>query len=364
MRTLKWTIGDLMGLVLVFALGIALARWAAAADRLWWLVGVWLGLVVAIPLATWVWFIAVPKWVVRRVGRGDPERRRRWLRAVVATPALVSGVKVFARYQLQRGYQADGRYAEAEREARAILRCRGLTPGFQSVIRQNLADYLDGQGRRSEAEAERTRADAVLKGGEDTFIGHLAQGKLLERQNRHAEACVPFERGLALVPDTAAMEGVRTEFMMRLALASFNAGRPSDAVRWASAVLEVGPDGPTPAGRTGWPPWAWAAWDGSTAPSATPATPRRGPSRPGTVPTPWPRPRCTSTAGASSTRPSGSSARPRRSLRRPAGKPTWCWPRWRGTGATSRRPSPRPSGPARCVPPATCPPPSGGSTPR
>ncbi len=107
------------------------------------------------------------------------------------------------------------------------------------MIRQRLADCLEALGRRDEADSERARADECLIGSNDTFAARLAQGKLYERENRHAEAFAAYERGLALVP--AHRTEIQIEFMTHLVLSSFNAGRSPDTVHWAETVLTMNP---------------------------------------------------------------------------------------------------------------------------
>src|SRR5262249_25403204 len=153
-------------------------------------------LVVGVPAAHWVWFVLVPRAVVPRLARGDREREKRYLRAVIATPAMAAGGKILARFLLLARCQRDRQYHEAAELARAVLRVGRLKPGLESTIRQHLADCLDGLGRREAADAERARADEVLKGSKETFIEGIAQGKLLDREHRYDEACRAYERGL------------------------------------------------------------------------------------------------------------------------------------------------------------------------
>jgi tetratricopeptide (TPR) repeat protein len=189
-----------------------------------------------------IWFVVVPRWSMT-LARGDRDRRERILRWVVNTPAP-SALNALSRFLLGANTQVGGRYDEAEAIFRSILRDNGkrLDPGFESVVRQHLADTIDALGRSEEATAERERAAAVLVGAEDTFLGLQARGQLLDRQRRYDEAVAAYQRALALSPTWE--RDLRAQLMMRLVLSTFNAGRPADTLRWAEAVLVFDPDGP------------------------------------------------------------------------------------------------------------------------
>jgi tetratricopeptide (TPR) repeat protein len=79
-----------------------------------------------------------------------------------------------------------------------------------------------------------------VKGAEKSYVTLHAQGKLLDREHRYAEAYKLHEQALALVPPKP--KDLRLELMMHLVLSSFNAGRPADTLRWAEAVIETDPE--------------------------------------------------------------------------------------------------------------------------
>jgi len=162
---------------------------------------------------------------------------------VVNTP-FAGSIKILARFLLALNNQVATNYAQAEALYRAILRDGegDLDPGFESVLRQHLADTVEAMGRPEEAAAERKQAAASLRDTKETALGLQAQGRLLEREHRYAEAYATFERALALASPNP--KAVRSELMMQLVLSSFNAGRPADTVRWAEAVIEYDPQGP------------------------------------------------------------------------------------------------------------------------
>ncbi len=237
MRTRKSPFSGLIWVIIAGAAWLALrARGPGAAS--WQLYGslVVLGLVATIAF----WFILVPQISLNLAG-GDRDRQRRILRWVVNTPAP-GGLKVLARFQLGLNNQVAGRYDEAEATYRSILSDGegGLDPGFESTVRQHLADTIEALGRGKEAVAERNQAAQAVKGTEETSLSLQAQANLLERQHRYDEAIAVYERALELAP--ARPTQVRAEIMMHLVLSSYNAGRPADTVRWAEAVIELAPD--------------------------------------------------------------------------------------------------------------------------
>jgi tetratricopeptide (TPR) repeat protein len=242
MRTRKRSIAGLMWLVLAAAVGLTLAREGPIARWPAWLwVVLFLGaLAGACTLAgTWLWFILIPQMSLRLAG-GDRDRQRRLLQLVVNTPSP-GGVKILARFLLALNDQVAKRYDSAETQYRAILSANDgdLDAGFESTVRQRLADTLEALERFDEAAVERKRAGAALSDPEETVVGLQAKGKLLERDHRYGDAYAAYERALSLAPDKP--KAVRTELMMHLALSSFNAGRPADTLRWAEAVIDCDP---------------------------------------------------------------------------------------------------------------------------
>ncbi len=82
---------------------------------------------------------------------------------------------------------------------------------------------------------------AVSDGADDCldgFMGWRAQGKVLEKQQRHGEAVRALERALELTAHDN--KRGRDELLTWLALASFNAGWPDEAMKWADLAMQEG----------------------------------------------------------------------------------------------------------------------------
>jgi tetratricopeptide (TPR) repeat protein len=222
----------------IFVIGaVSIALWRSGTTS-GWVMAFWI-----IPVCVWVfgvfWFVFVPR-ISLRLALGDRDRQRWILRWIVNTP-FPGGAKILARFMLAHNLQVAQRYEEAELLYRAILRDLGrhVYPGLESQIRHGLADTVDALGRREEAQFEREQAATVLHGAKETLITLQAQGKLLDRENRYAEAYTAYERALALAAPNN--ELLRAELMMQLTLSAFNAGRLADCLHWAEATLELDP---------------------------------------------------------------------------------------------------------------------------
>ena len=239
MRTRRRSIAGTMWLIFVVAIGLTMAR---GGPEVQWLAPYWFLLYFGAIALIWLWFILVPKVSLKLAG-GDRDRQRRILRWVVSTP-FQGGVKVYARFLLGLNEQVGRHYDEAETTYRSILGDDegGLDPGFESAVRQHLADTIEALGRHEEAAAERERAAEALRDTRETVLGLESEGKLLDRQHRYAEAVELYEKALELAPPD--QKAVRTSILMHLTLSSFNAGRPADTVRWAEAAIAMAPDGP------------------------------------------------------------------------------------------------------------------------
>ena len=237
MSAIKSTVNLLIGVMVCLAIGMAIVRGVPGVSGVF---GRFLLFITALSAAQLIWFVVVPKHSLRLAG-GNPERQRRLLRLVVNTP-FASGPKVLARFMLAVTDQVARRYAQAESQFRAILaEIEGRrNAGFESLVRQHLADTLEALGRRQEAESQRSRARASVKGVKESHVTLHAQGKLLDREHRYAEAYDLHEQALALVPPK--QKQLRLELMMHMVLSSFNAGRPADTLRWAETIIETDPE--------------------------------------------------------------------------------------------------------------------------
>jgi tetratricopeptide (TPR) repeat protein len=241
MRTTKRSIGRLMWWVLASAVALALVR--IEDEQLPLLITAGLagcGIALVISGSSLIWFGLAPT-MAARLSKGG--LRRGLLLCAVRTPWPWPNAKAAARYLLAADEQAARRFVEAEAILRTILSDGGdrLDPGFESLVRQKLADTVEALGSPEEADAERILATDLLKSGKDSFLSLLAIGKLLDQRRRHEEAYASFERGLRLVP--AQQQGVQITLMRHLMMSAFQAGRLTDTIHWAKAVLQADPRG-------------------------------------------------------------------------------------------------------------------------
>jgi tetratricopeptide (TPR) repeat protein len=224
---------------LVAVAALVFASWRHVFPR-GYLLAAWLAFIIGGPLLHVLYFVVIPLQVLPRLRRDRPLLRRRCLEVIVGTPSLLgSWVKASARYMLIVAYETERRYAEAETVARATLAALPPAPGFEASVRLRLADCLEGLNRQAEADEERARAAESTRHGRENYLPHMAEAKGLERENRYAEACAAYERGLHLVPGRE--KNVQAEFVMHLVLCSFNAGRPQETIHWAETLFELGP---------------------------------------------------------------------------------------------------------------------------
>jgi tetratricopeptide (TPR) repeat protein len=208
----------------------------------------WLAGFVILVLLHYVYFVVLPRRAIEHYKRTDPERLRRYLEWVVATPSLLGEAqKLVARGGLVAIYLTQGRHAEAAAHCRAELASLAKawhvldTPALEADIRRRLADCLEALGQKSEAEDERRRAEECVDRAPEDPLRYLTLGTLLEREHRYAEACTAFEQALSLTPETN--HPVRIECMIHLVLACFNAGRPAECLHWAEEAIVLGAQG-------------------------------------------------------------------------------------------------------------------------
>jgi tetratricopeptide (TPR) repeat protein len=196
-----------------------------------------------------VYFVVLPRVAHRRFRERAPERLRRYLEWVVATPSLFGSThKLFARESLAGIYLGRGQHAEVVAHCRAGLeslsgfgRSTQLYRTLGANFRVRLADSLEALGRVDEAADERRRAQEALDLAHSDASQHHARAQLLEGQNRHEEAYAEYLKELDLTPafDTVS----RIQCMCHLLPAAHNAGRPADCLRWAEAVVALGAKG-------------------------------------------------------------------------------------------------------------------------
>src|SRR5262249_9086072 len=69
-------------------------------------------------------------------------------------------------------------------------------------------------------------------------VALMARAKVMERENRHAEACALYEEALGRTWQSAS----KADILLRLALASYNAGNSENAVAWAEQAIALKPN--------------------------------------------------------------------------------------------------------------------------
>jgi tetratricopeptide (TPR) repeat protein len=200
-------------------------------------------------LLGYVYFDVQPRLAHRRYRMTDPERLRRYLERVVATPSLLGPVqKLFARESLAEIYVDKGQHAAAVAQWRGNLQClsgfwryTGLFRALEACSRRRLADSLKALGRVDEAAEEHRRAEEWVDRARPDTRGYLIRGELLGRENRYEEAYAEFQRALDLTP--ASETDARIRCMLHLVLTAQKAARPADCLRWAEEAVALGAKG-------------------------------------------------------------------------------------------------------------------------
>jgi tetratricopeptide (TPR) repeat protein len=147
-----------------------------------------------------------------------------------------------ARHRLMQLYKARKHYEAAIDQGRKILKQSGLTHAFESQVHLEIAVCLDFLGRDEEAKAEIEAADECLDNRPEDRLGWLVQGRLHDWRKRYHEAAEAYNHALQETPpeDTKA----RIETLLRLAIASFNAGAIREMLRATEQAVEEGASGP------------------------------------------------------------------------------------------------------------------------
>ncbi len=171
--------------------------------------------------------------------RGRHDAACRLYRIVIAKPTRLSEVaKRDARFRLSWLLMENGEYAEAVELLQTNLKAR-CAPTVESNARQRLAEALEGAGQMEAAEAERTRAGALLDATPNTAGKLLSEADMLSKQQKFTEAYAAYERGLVLVP--SANTALRARVMAQLALSAFNCGQPQQAIQWGEQAVALKP---------------------------------------------------------------------------------------------------------------------------
>jgi tetratricopeptide (TPR) repeat protein len=196
----------------------------------------------------YLYFIGLPRRAIKKYRQTDPERLRRYLERVVATPSLLGpSQKLVARCSLAGIYLTTGRHVEAVAHCRANLAilCGSRKPGrfaaLEAGIRRRLADSLEAIGQIDEAEEQRQLATEGIDRAPASALRYLTRGTLLKRQNQHEEAYAAFQKALEVTLDSNA--AVRIRCMNQMMLAAHHGGRPLDCLGWAEKSMALGAKG-------------------------------------------------------------------------------------------------------------------------
>lgn len=171
--------------------------------------------------------------------RGD-HRRVRQLRELVVRLPSVFGERARAEWRqgLVWSYLQEGRYKEAAELCRQLL-AKKPKPADEARQRLLLSDCLDGLGQQAEAEAEQRRAEQVLAGAQLDAGFYMTRGSFLDKQRKYALSCEAYCKALPLIPEWDTFH--KAQALLQLGLASYNAGRPSDAIRYAEEAIPLKP---------------------------------------------------------------------------------------------------------------------------
>ena len=130
------------------------------------------------------------------------------------------------------------RYTEAEAHFQQLLTQR-LPPGVEADTRRRLADTLDILGKVEASAAERSHIENITAQNPRDARAQEARGDLLKRKHEYDKACEAYTYALEKTP--AQYRTGRALIMAKLALATYEAGRPADALTWAEISLASSP---------------------------------------------------------------------------------------------------------------------------
>ncbi|MCW3059616.1 MAG: Tetratricopeptide repeat [Capsulimonas sp.] len=184
----------------------------------------------------WVVFTFLPHHAQRLAAKGEIERGIALLERLSRMTFWVRGsLSKLTRYRLAGLYAQAQRYREAVELYQSLLKER-LTPSLEGDIHLRLADCWEGLGLAADAQAERYQAhDRAQRAAADP-ASRRTEGMLLERENKYAEACAAYEQGLAAT--LPADKETRAIFLGHLCVASFNAGRMDQVIKWADEAAQ------------------------------------------------------------------------------------------------------------------------------
>ncbi len=194
-----------------------------------------------------LYFVWLPQRAIKKYQDADPERLRRYLERVVATPTPFPASKLVARSMLITIHINKGEHAKAAACCQVNLavltqaKPRRLFHLAEADTRRRFADCLEALGRPDEADSERREAEACVARAPRNPVQWLLRGKTLERENRYDEATREFEQALKMTPESD-RQG-RIQCLVHLVLSCHNAGRPADSLDWAEQTIALGATG-------------------------------------------------------------------------------------------------------------------------
>lgn len=158
------------------------------------------------------------------------------LRALLWMPGF-DAIKILIRYRLGNVYFQEQQQEQAEAQFRALLE-RPLKGGIAADISRRLADVLEAQGRSEEAAQVMDCAAAFARRG-DNVSSLVAQGTLLKRSHRYADAIGVYEKALTM--GRRLPPAVQGEIMVKAGLAAFDAGQPNQTIHWMEQAIALRP---------------------------------------------------------------------------------------------------------------------------
>lgn len=208
-----------------------------------WVWLVVLGIVVAVGLTLYqearqqIFVLAVVNVLQHR---GKKDAAKKFLeRAVNEKTLLGERSKANTRYRLAWIYMDEGNYGAAAAQLRAALSA-AQKPNLEVMLRQRLADCLEGLGDPAGATAERQQIAGMTREAPRDTDWYLNEARRLEGAQQYDAACAVYRAALGQLP--ANLAPLRPTILTRLALATFNAGHAEETVRYAEEALGLNPD--------------------------------------------------------------------------------------------------------------------------
>lgn len=187
--------------------------------------------------------------------RGDRKKAREILKRVATSrPFFGQEQRLTCIYKSSILLSAEKEYRQASTGFTLLLkileRGRGnrtprlaqKVPGLEADLHRRLADCLEALGLADEANAHRLQADAAIRQTPGNVVALLAQGRLLEREGRYAEARQAYESALNANPPPS--RKARIELLAQLSTCCLNTSNVDDVVRYSEEALSLNPAQP------------------------------------------------------------------------------------------------------------------------